>query len=212
MHYDPLIFDLDGTLCDTADDIASSVAYAMNAEGLAAPTRQAVVSAIGAGARVLIERLVAEPARRERVLAHFLTHYNEHLLDRTRLYPGVTETLAALRGATLVIATNKPERPSRRIIEGLGIAPFFRAVYGGDTLPVRKPDAAVVRQILSDVGGTRPLLVGDSGTDVETARNAGIPCVAVTYGYSKPGELEGADWRIEEFRELFSIVTDVRNR
>lgn len=206
MNYDALIFDLDGTLADTADDIAASVAHAMTGESLPVPSRGTIVGAIGGGVGKLIERLVAEAERRPAVLKAFLRHYGEHLLDRTRLYPGVSETLAALDGAALAVVSNKPEAFTRRILQGLGIAGRFRAVFGGDSLPVRKPDPAVVRAVLAAIGGSRPLLVGDSGTDVRTARNAGIPCCAVTYGYHRPGELDGADHRIGRFDDLVGLV------
>jgi phosphoglycolate phosphatase len=198
---DTILFDLDGTLADTAGDIAASVAHAMGASGLVPPPREAVVAAIGAGVRKLIERLVGDASKRDAVLAGFLAHYGEHLLDRTRLYPGVAETLAVL-DATRVVVTNKPEAFSRTILDRLGVARLFRAIVGGDSLPVRKPDPAIVARVLAAVGGTRAWIVGDSGTDVATAKAARIPVVAVTYGYHKPGELDGADWVVDRFEAI----------
>ena len=205
MKPDTILFDLDGTLADTAGDIAASVAHAMAASGLTPPRRDTVVAAIGAGVRKLIERLVADASKRDAVLADFLEHYGGHLLDRTRLYPGVAETLAAI-DATCVVVTNKPEAFSRTILDRLGVARFFRAIVGGDSLPVRKPDPAIVGRVLADVGGTRAWLVGDSGTDVATAKAAGIPVVAVTYGYHKPGELDGADWVVDRFSAIAPLL------
>ncbi|MBI2931176.1 MAG: HAD-IA family hydrolase [Planctomycetes bacterium] len=206
MRYDTVIFDLDGTLIDTADDIAASMASAMASQGLPVPSRKAVVAAVGGGVGKLIERLVGEPAKRSAVLSGFMEHYGAHLLDHTRLYPGVAETLDALAGVAMAIVTNKPLSFSRRILEGLGIARYFRVVYGGDSLPVHKPDPAAVRQVLRELGGTRALFVGDSGIDVQTAKNAGIPCCAVMYGYHKPGELDGAAFRIRRFSDLLGVM------
>jgi phosphoglycolate phosphatase len=205
MAYESLIFDLDGTLVDTVDDIAASMGHAMAELGLEAPSRSTVVASVGAGVVKLVERLVAEATKRDAVRAAFTEHYNAHLLDRTRLFPEVAETLAALDGMPMAVLTNKPEGMSRRIIEGLGIARHFRAVCGGDTLPVRKPDPAGARRLLAELGG-KALFVGDSGVDVETARNAGLPCCAATYGYHRPGELDRADYRIDRFGELIRIV------
>lgn len=219
--YESLIFDLDGTLVDTVDDITASMGYAMAGLGLAVPSRSTVVASVGAGVVKLVERLVADATRRDAVRAAFTEHYNAHLLDRTKLFPEVAETLAALGGIPMAVLTNKPEGMSRRILEGLGIARHFRAVCGGDTLPVRKPDPAGVRRLLAELAllrrptshevGSRAtqggaLFVGDSGVDLETALNAGLPCCAATYGYHKPGELDRADYRIDRFGELLGIV------
>lgn len=206
MRHDTLIFDLDGTLADTVPDIAASMAHAMAAYGLAVPSPVEVRTAVGAGVTRLVERLVRDASKRKAVQSAFLEHYDRHLLDHTELYPEVASTLATLDEVAMAVVTNKPEGFSRRILEGLGIARHFRALYGGDSLPVRKPDPAALAPALAALGGTRPLLVGDSGIDVETARAAGIPCAAVTYGYHKPGELDGAQYVIDHFAELLAIV------
>jgi phosphoglycolate phosphatase len=201
MSFDLLVFDLDGTLIDSAADISASLRRVLARLGRPPVTHEKVVASIGSGVRKLIER-TSEPPH-EPVLEAFLEEYAEHLLDRTRLYPGVEETLATLPGRKVVLS-NKPERLCRRIVDGLGIAGHFEAVYGGDSFPVRKPDPAVFRAAAR--AARRPLMVGDSRVDLETARAAGAAMCAVTYGYAQPGELDGADFTIERFSRLLEIL------
>jgi phosphoglycolate phosphatase len=201
VNYDLLVFDLDGTLVDSAPDIADSLLRVLARMGRPPISREKVVASIGSGVRKLIER-TSEPPH-EPVLEAFMREYGEHLLDRTRLFPGVAETLAALPGRKIILS-NKPSGFSRRVVDGLKIAAHFEAVYGGDSFPVKKPDAACFRRAAD--GAPRSLMVGDSGVDVETARNAGVPICAVTYGYYKPGELDGADFRIDAFAQLLDLL------
>ena len=100
--------------------------------------------------------------------------------------------------------TNKPEGMSRKIVDGLGIAAYFEGVFGGDSFPVRKPDPECFRRAVG--AASRPLMIGDSGTDVQTARNSGAAVCAVTYGYFKPGELDDADYRIDRFSQLLDLL------
>lgn len=201
MKVDLLVFDLDGTLVDSAPDIAASLERVLARMGRTPVPRDKIVAAIGSGVRKLIERTSAPP--HEPVVEAFMAEYGEHLLEGTKPYPGVPETLEALSPRKIVLS-NKPEGLSKRLLEGIGLARHFEAIYGGDSFPVRKPDPASFRRA---VGGARsPLLVGDSGIDVETARNARVPICAVTYGYFKPGELDGADFRISRFPELLDLV------
>ena len=201
MSYDLLVFDLDGTLADTADDIAGALRRTFARLGRPPVTREKVVASIGSGVKKLIERTTTPPT--EPVVAAFFQEYSDHLLDRTRLFPGVVETLAALPGPKIVLS-NKPEALSIRVVEGLGIASHFRAVYGGDSFPVRKPDPGAFRKAVD--GASRVLLVGDSIVDIQTARAGGATACAVTYGYAGPGDLEGADHRIDRFEQLVDLV------
>ncbi len=201
MKYDLLVFDLDGTLCDSAPDISASLRRTLERMGRAPISHEKVVAAIGSGVRKLIERTTTPPI--EPVMDAFMKEYAEHLLDATHLYAGVAETLDRLQARKIVLS-NKPEAMSKRVVEGLGIARHFDAVYGGDSFPVRKPDPDCWRRAVGDA--SRPLMIGDSGTDVQTARNAGAAVVAVTYGYFKPGELDDADFRIDRFDQLLSLL------
>jgi phosphoglycolate phosphatase len=201
MNYDLLVFDLDGTLVDSAADISASLNRTLARLGRDRIPHERVLASIGSGVRKLIERTTVPPF--EPVMEAFLEHYADHLLDETALFPGVAETLARLRGRKIVLS-NKPEAMSRKVVEGLGIAKFFEAVYGGDSFPVRKPDPECWRRAVA--GASRPVMIGDSGTDVQTAKGAGAPAIAVTYGYFKPGELDAADVRIDRFAQLLDVL------
>jgi len=184
------IFDLDGTLVDSVDDLAASVNHALARVGLPPRRRDEVRGMIGNGARVLIERAVGphqellDPA-----LSAWREHYQAHLLDATRPYPGVAEALAGA-GRTLAVISNKPGPMVRRILEGLGLLARFAGVLGGGDAPP-KPDPAGVRTILHRLGVAEAdaILVGDSAVDAATARNAGIAFVAVTWGLTSREEL-----------------------
>lgn len=201
MKYDLLVFDLDGTLCDSAADISASLRRTLERMGRAPISHDQVVAAIGSGVRKLIERTTTPPI--EPVMEAFLKEYSEHLLDRTRLYPGVAETLKRLPGRKIVLS-NKPEFMSKKVVQGLGIDMHFEAVYGGDSFPVRKPDAECWRRAVGKASA--PIMIGDSGTDVQTAKNGGAKVVAVTYGYFKAGELDAADHRIDSFDQLLGLL------
>jgi|SRR6185295_3262891 len=201
MKYDLLVFDLDGTLCDSAPDISGSLRRTLVRMGREPISHEKVVAAIGSGVRLLIERTTTPPI--EPVMEAFMKEYSEHLLDETRLFAGVAETLAKIPVRKIVLS-NKPEAMSKRVVEGLGIAGHFDAVYGGDSFPARKPDPDCWRRAVGPAA--RPLMIGDSGTDVQTARNAGAAVVAVTYGYFKPGELDAADFRIDRFDQLLGLL------
>ncbi len=201
MRYDLIVFDLDGTLIDSMDDLASSLRRALAKHGRPDVTRQKVADSVGRGTPKLIASTTHPPY--EPVLKTFLEDYEEHLLDQTKLYPGVEETLSALEVRKLVLS-NKYEGFSRKILEGLGAARHFEAIYGSDSFNVRKPDPAGLR---AAVGSARRILfVGDSAVDVQTARNAGVESCAVTYGYAKPGDLDDADYRIDRFELLLERV------
>ena len=210
MRYDLVFLDLDGTLIDSGADIAVSLNWALRQEGIPELPEPRIIAAIGGGLQILIERTIgADHPRRKQVHGRVIEHYSAHLLDRTTLYPGVRETLEAL-SIPRVLVTNKPEGMTRILLAGLKIDGLFAAVYGGDTLPTRKPDPAAVLQSLERfrVPKSRAIIVGDSGVDVATARAAGIAACGVTYGYAQPGELDGADYRIGRFDELPGILRD----
>jgi phosphoglycolate phosphatase len=187
--FDLYIFDLDGTLVDSRADLTNAVNFCRADLGLPPLPPEVVEKYVGEGAVQLLERALG-PEHHDRVataLGLFRGYYGEHLLDSTRPYPGVARLLEELRerGARAAVASNKPEAFSRAILEGLGLAPSFSLILGGDTLPVRKPDPAPVHQILRElaVEASQALLVGDSHVDIETARQSGIPVCAVTYGF-----------------------------
>jgi phosphoglycolate phosphatase len=205
-----VVFDLDGTLVDSSRDLATATnaALAAVAPGVAPLSLEVVRSFVGEGAGVLIARSLAEAGirrRPEEVLPTFLDRYRRCLLETTRLYPGVVETLDRLGGHTLAVLTNKPGDMSRAILAGLGVAGRFARIYGGGDFPGRKPDPAGLLLLLEDLG-VRPeqaVLVGDSAVDVRTGRAAGVPTVGVTYGLN-PESLGEAppDVTLSDIRDL----------
>jgi len=177
------IFDLDGTLIDSVDDLAAAVNHALAIVGLPPRTREEVRCFIGDGPRLLLERAVGQHQEKvEQALTAWREYYSLHLLDRTRAYPGIVETLAAAQ-CTLAVQTNKPGPAARRILEGLGLLSRFAVVLGGGEVPP-KPDPSGARRILESVGAQPKdsIFVGDSSVDALTARNAGLTFVAVTWG------------------------------
>jgi len=184
------IFDLDGTLVDSIEDIHAAVNHGLARAGLPPRGLEEVRGFIGDGARVLLERAVGPHRDRlEEAIAGWREHYQAHLLDHTRFYPGLVEVLTAA-GRTLAVQTNKPGQMARRILEGLGLLARFAVVLGGGEAPT-KPDPAGVRLILDRVGARaeETVFVGDSTVDLATARNAGVVFVGVTWGLVARQEL-----------------------
>lgn len=212
-----VVFDLDGTLADTAPDLIAVLNMIMDREGLPHVPAESAREMIGAGSRALIERGF-EAAGREMTPAHsdalfrlFLALYAEHLCVHSALFPQVTEALDALAasGHLLAVCTNKVELHSKMLLEKLGVADRFAAICGRDTFAWSKPDPRHLTLTIEAAGGdpARAVMVGDSRTDIDTAKAAGIPVVAVTFGYTdRPvGEL-GPDRVIEHFAQLPEAV------
>ncbi len=188
---DLLIFDLDGTLIDSKQDLAVSVNATRAHMHLPPLDVERIFSYVGNGAPVLIRKAMGpqlSEAQIEESLEFFLEYYREHKLDHTRLYPGVREALDRFRaaGKQMAILTNKPVAPSRGIVEGLGVAGHFFRIYGGNSFDFKKPNPIGITTLLAEAGVPPgcALMVGDSSVDVLTARNAGIRCCGVTYGFA----------------------------
>jgi phosphoglycolate phosphatase len=219
-----LVFDLDGTLIDSAQDLCNSVNAALGEFSRAPLPDPAIAGFVGNGAPMLMRRslAMADGVSPEQVsenllaeaYAYFLKYYREHKLDFTYAYEGVVEALAALKqlhdepGGTpriMAVLTNKPVRPARGICEGLGMADYFLHIYGGDSFPVKKPDPLGLRTLMEETGA-RPdetVMIGDSKVDVATARNAGTWCVGCKFGFGQETLMEiepdilvdrAADW------------------
>jgi phosphoglycolate phosphatase len=199
------IFDLDGTLVDSVEDLAASVNHALGVVGLPPRAVAEVRGFVGEGARLLLERSVGpHPELLDRALEAWRVHYLDHLLDRTRAYPGVVEVLGGA-GRTLAVHTNKPGPMARRVLQGLGLLDRFALVVGGDEV-ARKPDPAGVR-LIQERTGARPedtVFVGDSPVDAATARNAGVLFLAVTWGLTPEADLRraGATRLLDRAEEL----------
>jgi phosphoglycolate phosphatase len=187
-----LIFDLDGTLIDSGLDLALAVSATIQKMGRATLNHQQIFGYVGRGAQHLITQALGPAATEAECragLAYFLTYYREHMLDNTVTYPGVREGLAALEGLPMAVLTNKPVRFSRQLLEGLGLARYFRYIYGGNSFGTKKPDPAGMQTLLRDFGAAPAdaMLVGDSDVDVQTARNSGTWACGVSYGLGSAG-------------------------
>ena len=185
-----LVFDLDGTLIDSELDLALSVNATLARLGRAPLSHEQIFGYIGQGAPRLIEQALGSGATTEecqRGLEYFLAYYREHMLDNTVTHAGVREGLAALEGMPMAVLTNKPVRFSRMILEGLGVARYFRFIYGGNSFQTKKPEPTGMQTLLHDFDAMpqQAMLVGDSEIDVRTARNAGAWSCCVTYGIGK---------------------------
>lgn len=186
-----LIFDLDGTLIDSAPDIRSAVNRMLAGEGLGPLDLPTVTGFVGNGMPKLVERVMAatgiSPGRHKELTRITLEHYNASPSALTRPYPDVPQALAALEAAghRLAVCTNKPEAPARAILADLGLAGHFPVIVGGDTLAVRKPDPAPALECVKALGGGAAAFIGDSEVDAETAEAAGLPFYLFTEGYRK---------------------------
>lgn len=206
-----LIFDLDGTLVDSKQDLIDSVNATlgyMDRGPLPGPT---VARYVGRGAQALVKSALGESASAaevDKALAFFIQYYGEHMLDKTTLYPGVREGLDALKesGHTLAVLTNKPVRFSERMMERLGLGRHFVRIYGGNSFePKKKPDPVGIHALLSETGLRREktIMVGDSSVDIRTARNAEVRACGVTWGFQPETFLaEPPDFTIDHMRQL----------
>lgn len=192
-----LLFDLDGTLVDSLPDLTLALNAVLAEAGLPPAGLDLSRRYVGDGARMMLERGFAAHGRTVPAdgLARFLAVYEANLTRETQPFPGVVAALARLAeaGWRLAVCTNKTERHSRMVLEALGLAPFFAAVAGGDTWPERKPDGRHLTRTLEQMGAPRAgvVMVGDGVNDLLAARDAGLPCVIVAWGYGEPATLPG---------------------
>jgi phosphoglycolate phosphatase len=209
-----LIFDLDGTLADSKLDLVHSVNAARGLMDLPPISDHLVSSYVGNGAPILMRRALgpeASEADVARGLEFFLTYYRAHMLDNTRLYPGVKEALDRLRdaGVKMAVLTNKPVRFSRSIVEGLGLKQHFFQIYGGNSFEQKKPDPIGIETLLGESGlaRERTIMVGDSGVDVQTARNAKVQACGVSWGLQPESFVEyPPDFVVDDMGELVDYV------
>jgi phosphoglycolate phosphatase len=207
-----LIFDLDGTLIDSRLDLVHSVNATLEHMGRATLPHELIESYVGNGVAVLIQRALGENPPQEEIdrgQTFFLSYYREHMLDNTVMYPGVLEALEGLRGREMAVLTNKPVRFSEEILAGLGIAKFFRFVYGGNSFASKKPDPEGANALLRDfsVPCEEAMMVGDSAVDVRTARNAGIFACGVTYGLGMESmRADPPDLMLDSLAELPGVL------
>ena len=213
-----IVFDLDGTLVDTAPDLISALNYVLDREGLPAVPLASARNMIGAGARKLIERGLEAEGRAmsvadlDRLTADFIDYYACHIADASRPFEGLEAALDDLsaRGHRLAVCTNKLEWLSKRLLDQLRLAPRFAAICGADTFGVSKPDPAILQQTVKRAGGeiASTIMVGDAGTDIGVARRAGVPVIGVSFGYTDVPIVElKPDRLIHHMRDLANAVT-----
>jgi phosphoglycolate phosphatase len=208
--FDVVAFDLDGTLADTAPDLTSALNHALAELGHPPVPAPDVRHMVGHGARALLRQGLAavgveSESEVDRGLPLFLDYYADHIADGSLPFPGCEAALDELarRGVTLAICTNKIERLARQFVSAIGWDRRFSVIIGGDTVGVSKPDPKPLLETIARAGGGSAAFVGDSITDTTTAKNAGIPCIAVTFGFSdRPPELLGADLLIDHYDAL----------
>ena len=212
-----VVFDLDGTLVDTAPDLINALNFILAREDLAPVPLHAARNMIGAGARKLLERglelegRTVSLAELDRLTDDFINHYAEHIADASRPFDGLEAALDDLEssGYRFAVCTNKLEWLSKRLLDRLNLSPRFAVICGADTFGVSKPDPAILRQTVARAGGelSSAIMVGDAGPDVGVARRAGIPVICVSFGYT---EVPVADLKpdrvIDHMRELRGAI------
>jgi phosphoglycolate phosphatase len=215
-----LVFDLDGTLADTAHDLVATLNMLMERDGLPPLPLSVARPMVGAGARALIQRgfsangvELAGP-RLDFLLSDFLAHYEDHIVDETALFPGAQAAIDRFEraGCRLAVCTNKPERLSKLLLARLGVAERFAAICGRETFPVCKPDPRALLLTIDAAQGDprRAVMVGDSRADVDAARKARVPMVAVDFGYTETPVAElSPDRVISHFDDLWGAVASL---
>lgn len=207
-----ILYDLDGTLVDTRQDIINGVRHALNELNGPQLTDDEIKTCVGTGLHALIKKVFRTE---DEVLADkgsrlYREHYKEHMLDHTRLYPGAKEFLAYFGARRQAVITNKPNPYSRQILEALGVADYFIAILAGDNGLPFKPDPAAIHHLMEETGASEEetLFVGDSQIDIEAARNAGIEIVTLTHGFTPENILREAkpDHMIHDFAELMQLA------
>lgn len=218
-----VVFDLDGTLVDTAPDLVNALNFVLEREGLAPVPLHSARKMIGAGARRMMERGLEQEGRAAaadevtRLTADFIDHYAAHIADASRPFEGLEGALDDLgaRGYRFAVCTNKLEWLSKRLLDQLGLSGRFAAICGADTFGVSKPDPAILRQTIARAGGqmSSAIMVGDAGPDIGVARRAGIPVIAVGFGYT---EVPIADLKpdrlVDHMRDLPAAVESLMHR
>ncbi len=213
-----LVFDLDGTLAHTAPDILGTLDHILAREGLPLLPHQDAIGLAGAGARALLKRAFAvsnmplPDTRLNSLFEDYLAHYETRIAERSHLFPGAENALKALSadGHILAVCTNKTERLAAVLLEKLNVAQHFKAICGRDSFAFQKPDARHLTETIVKAGGLthHAIMIGDTRTDIDTARNANLPVIGVRFGYSDtPIDALAPDILIDHFDELRAAVT-----
>ncbi|HEX4407245.1 MAG TPA: HAD-IA family hydrolase [Xanthobacteraceae bacterium] len=215
-----LVFDLDGTLIDTAPDLIATLNLILSNEGLPAVSYAEARKMIGGGARGMIARALKADGQPDsgptldRMFDAFIAHYSAHIADESQPYPELEKTLESLaaEGHRLAVCTNKLEWLSVKLLDTLKLSHHFAAICGQDTFGIQKPDPEVLRRTIARAGGSpdRAIMIGDSGTDIRTARAASVPVIAVDFGYSEvPIESLKPDKLISSYVDLAAAIEKI---
>ncbi len=216
-----LIFDLDGTLADTGQDIADALNYALEPFGVRKYSVEETKAMVGSGISKLLESLLPPQSSSKMdaeasvtVTNRFLEHYDKHLVVHTSLYPGVKDTLSRLENYRKAIISNKREKYSRKILEDLEVESFFDLIWGSDSVREKKPSPVPILDMMEEfnVKKEETVIIGDSNYDVEAGNAAGIKVIGVTYGFRSREFLEGSDFIIDSFNELLNIIPQMTEK
>jgi len=214
-----LIFDLDGTLIDTAPDLLGATNAVLRSQGRPPVDPGTLRHMVGFGARSLIEQAMAatgtsvEPSELPALVEIFLSHYRAHIADESVAFPGVEETLQQLAddGERLAVLTNKPQEMADLLLGALKLDRFFSVIYGAGRMSYVKPDARIFHDVVRDLGGEPGIMIGDSITDVATARAAKAPVILVSYGYTpQPAHSLGGDAVTDSFAEIPRLARSLK--
>lgn len=215
MPVDLIIFDLDGTIVDTCEDITVSLNFCLREYGILEFTKNEVKNMIGEGVKKFIEKALEKRGLSkdllEDILDCFVSYYKEHIADYTKPYPGVIETLEKLQGIKKVIISNKLTTLSIKTLISTGLINYFDFVAGNDFFSEQKPSPLPLLETIEKfkIKRENTLIVGDSNIDIEAGKSAGIKTVAVTYGYRDKNLLKDADFTIDKFEDLLKIIKEL---
>lgn len=207
-----IIYDLDGTLVDTREDIARAANHMRSVFGMPPLPSREIEGFVGKGLHHLVQGClgIRDAARTEKGVRIYRDHYAEHMLDHSRLYPGVREILEHFKSRIQVVLTNKPDPFSTRLLEALGVAGYFFRIIAGNSTHPKKPDPDSLRVLFKETGvwGTDSLLIGDSPIDIEVGRAAGVTTVVLTHGFCPENELKSLspDFMMRDFSALLETA------
>jgi phosphoglycolate phosphatase len=211
-----LIFDLDGTLADTAQDITNALNYCLEPFGEKKYTVEETKMMVGSGMTKFFSSLVltlkgGDSLDAAELTRRFINFYSEHMMDNTRLYPHVKDILSKLTGHKMAVLSNKREGFSKKILDDLGILEYFDLLWGSDSVREKKPSPIPILDLIEKFGVSKEetAIIGDSNFDVEAGRAAGIKVIGVTYGFRDRSYLEGSDFIIDGFDELLGIIPNM---
>ena len=205
-----IIFDLDGTLIDSLKDITIAVNYATRPYGIAEKSISEMGDLLGTGISILIDRVLGDrrDELKEDVLKRFMDYYSAHLVEHTTIYPGVVDLLENLAGYKRAVVTNKREQFAKTMLNELGLGSYFDSILGSDSVGAKKPSPVPLLHLLDlyKLDPSEAVMVGDSEIDIAAGKGAGVRTVGVTYGYREREALEGADFIIDDIRDLLGVI------